>query len=58
MWNDEERSQEDRAGSRAVLSSWVIVGGILAGITVWTGIEAMTLRAPITAMLAMDGEAH
>jgi hypothetical protein len=41
MWDNEERSQEDRAGREIILSSWVIPAVILVGVIAWSGIQAL-----------------
>jgi hypothetical protein len=41
MWDNEERSQEDRAGREIILSSWVILAVILVGVIAWSGIQAL-----------------
>jgi hypothetical protein len=60
MWDDEERSQEDRARRDAVLSSWAIPAMILIGLMAWSGIQVLLTDAPApaTPTLALDSIAN
>jgi hypothetical protein len=57
MWDDEERSHEDRAGRDVVLSSWAIPAMILMA---WSGVQVLLTDAPApaTATLALDSIAN
>ena len=41
MWDHGECSQEDRAGTQAILFSWAIPALILLGVLAWSGIQAL-----------------
>jgi hypothetical protein len=60
MWDDEERSQEDRAGRDIVLSSWGIPAAILIGLMAWSGVQVLMTDAPApaTPTLALDSIAN
>ena len=48
MWTERE-CQERRVGVVHILSSWAMVGAILAGVGAWTGLRLLIAAAPVPA---------